>query len=132
MMDNDNNNRHTHDSRIIIKRIVRNEETGATEEQIFGAPRPGPAARWLTYLLLVPILIIMVVLGIFFFTAFLALFAVAAIGFGFRLWWLRRKLRESMQASEAEYDVIEDAEIVEETKSKPNNKASEANKHERQ
>jgi hypothetical protein len=73
-----------------------------------------------------------VVLGIFFFTAFLALFAVAAIGFGFRLWWLRRKLRESMQTSEAEYHVVEDAEIVEETKSKPNNKASEANKHERQ
>jgi hypothetical protein len=131
MMDNDNN-RHSHDSRIIIRRVTRNEETGATEEQIFRAPRPGPAARWLTYLLLVPVLIIMVVLGIFFFTAFLALFAVAAIGFGFRLWWLRRKLRESMQTSEAEYHIVEDAEIVEETKSKPNNKASEANTHERQ
>jgi hypothetical protein len=131
MMDNDNN-RHSHDSRIIIRRVTRNEETGATEEQIFRAPRPGPAARWLTYLLLVPVLIIMVVLGIFFFTAFLALFAVAAIGFGFRLWWLRRKLHESMQTSEAEYHIVEDAEIVEETKSKPNNKASEANTHERQ
>ena len=58
---------------------------------------PGPAARWLTYLLLVPLLIIMVVLGIFFFTAFLALFAVAAAGLAFRVWWLRRKLRQSMQ-----------------------------------
>jgi hypothetical protein len=128
MMDDHNN----HDNRIIVRRVIRNEETGATEEEIFRASPPGPAARWLTYLLLVPVLIIMVVLGIFFFTAFLALFAVAAVGFGFRLWWLRRKLRESMQASEADYHVIEDAEIVEETKSKPNNKASEANTHERQ
>ena len=102
------------------------------EEEIFKASQPGPAARWLTYLLLVPLLIVMAVLGIFFFTAFLALFAVVAAGFGLRLWWLRRKLRESMQTAEAEYDVIEDAEIVEEIKNKPNRKASEANRHEQQ
>ncbi len=101
------------------------------EEEIFKAPQPGPAARWLTYLLLVPVLIVMAVLGIFFFTAFLALFAVVAAGFGLRLWWLRRKLRESMQTAEAEYDVIEDAEIIEETKNRPSNRASEANRHER-
>jgi hypothetical protein len=128
MMDDHNN----HDNRIIVRRVLRNEETGAMEEEIFRASQPGPAARWLTYLLLVPVLIIMVVLGIFFFTAFLALFAVAAVGFGFRLWWLRRKLRESMQASEAEYHVIEDAEIVDDAKNKPNKKAGEANTHGRQ
>jgi Flp pilus assembly protein TadB len=128
MMDDHNNS----DNRIIVRRVIRNKETGATEEEIFRASQPGPAARWLTYLLLVPVLIVMVVLGIFFFTAFLALFAVVAAGFGLRLWWLRRKLRESMQTAEAEYNVIEDAEIVEETKNKPNNKASEANRHERQ
>ena len=114
-MDDDNRPR-SHDNRIIIRRVTRNEETGATEEEIFRASQPGPAGRWLTYLLLVPVLIVMVVLGIFFFTAFLALFAVAAAGLGLRLWWLRRKLRESMQASDAEYRIIEDAEIVEETK----------------
>ena len=126
---NDHNNR---GSRIIIRRVVRNEETGAKEEETFRASPPGPATRWLTYLLLVPVLIFMVVLGIFFFTAFLALFVVAAAGFGLRLWWLRRKLRESGQTSEAEYAVIEDAEIVEETKNRPNNNAGEATTHERQ
>jgi hypothetical protein len=114
------------DNRIIIRRVTRNEEPGATEEEIFRAPRPGPATRWLTYLVLVPVLIVMAVLGIFFFTAFLALFAVVAVGFGFRLWWLRRKLRESMQTEEAEYRVVEDTEIVEETKGK----ANEAHTHE--
>ena len=73
-----------------------------------------PASRWATYLLLIPVFIIMAVIGIFFFTAFLALFAVAAAGLGFRLWWLRRKLRKSTEAEEGEYLVIEDAEIVEE------------------
>ena len=127
-MDDDNHPR-SHDNRIIIRRVTRNEETGATEEEIFRASQPGPAGRWLTYLLLVPVLIVMVVLGIFFFTAFLALFAVAAAGLGLRVWWLRRKVQESMQASDAEYRIIEDAEIVDETKNKPN-KASEANRHE--
>jgi hypothetical protein len=127
MMD-DRDSHPGHDSRIIIRRVVRNEETGATEDEIFRASPPGPATRWLTYLLLVPLLIIMMVLGIFFFTAFLALFAIAAAGIAFRVWWLRRKLRESMQTPEAEYRVIEDAEIVEETKGKE----KEANNHERQ
>jgi hypothetical protein len=69
----------------------------------------------------------MVVLGIFFFTAFLALFAVAAVGFGLRLWWLRHKLRKTMDAEEtqmdveeAEYVVIEDAEIIEESTDRAN------------
>src|SRR5215216_4178246 len=92
MMDDHNNS----DNRIIVRRVIRNRATGAMEEEIFKASQPGPAARWLTYLLLVPVLIVMAVLGIFFFTAFLALFAVVAAGFGLRLWWLRRKLRESM------------------------------------
>jgi hypothetical protein len=128
MMDDHNNP----GNRIIVRRVIRNKETAAMEEEIFKASQPGPAARWLTYLLLVPVLIVMAVLGIFFFTAFLALFAVVAAGFGLRLWWLRRKLRESMQTAEAEYDAVEDAEIIEETKNSPSNRASEANRHERQ
>ena len=57
-MDDDNRPR-SHDNRIIIRRVTRNEETGATEEEIFRASQPGPAGRWLTYLLLVPVLIVM-------------------------------------------------------------------------
>lgn len=72
-----------------------------------------PASRWKFYLILVPALIIMAVLGIFFFAVFFALFVVAAAGFGFRLWWLRRKLRKTMAAEEGEYRVIENAEIME-------------------
>lgn len=102
--------------KIIIRHISRDGKTGS-----------GPASRWLAYLLLVPSFIIMAILGIFFFTAFLALFAVIAIGLGFRLWWLRRKLRQSTDAmdaanaadaAEGQYIIIEDAEIVEESTDK--------------
>ena len=116
--------------RIIIKRISRHGNTGGPEDEtvhIFHGGGGGPGKRWLTYLLLAPFLIIMTVLGIFFFTAFLALFAVAAVGFGLRLWWLRRKLRKTMEAEEAqmnaeeaEYVVIEDAEIIEESTDRAN------------
>ena len=116
--------------RIIIKRISRQGNAGGPEDEtvhIFRAGGGSPGKRWLTYLLLAPFFIIMVVLGIFFFTAFLALFAVAAVGFGLRLWWLRRKLRKSMDAEEArmdteeaEYAVIEDAEIIEESTDRAN------------
>lgn len=100
-------------NKIVIKRIARDEKTGSAEETVH-IFRPSPASRWLAYLLLIPAFIIMAVLGIFFFTAFLALFVVAAAALGFRLWWLRRKMRQSAEASEGEYLVIEDAEIIEE------------------
>jgi apolipoprotein N-acyltransferase len=109
------------DNRIVIRRVTRNRRTGAPEEEIlFGSGRRGAGGRWLSYLFLVPVFIVMAVLGIFFFTAFLALFAVVAAGLGFRLWWLRRKLRKSMEEEEGEYAVIEDAEIVEERTGKVN------------
>ena len=107
--------------RIIIKRISRQGSTGGSEGETVHVFRVGggsPGKRWLTYLLLAPFLIIMAVLGIFFFTAFLALFAVAAIGFGIRLWWLRRKLQQSADAEEAQYVDIEDAQIIEESTNK--------------
>ncbi|MDN5753884.1 MAG: hypothetical protein L0H15_11525 [Nitrosospira sp.] len=105
--------------KIIIRRISRNKETGIPEEEIVHV---SPAGRWMSWLVLVPLFIIMAVLGIFFFTAFLALFAIAAIGLTFRLWWLRRKLRRSAEAEQGEYVVIEDAEIVEEKTDKPDGK----------
>jgi hypothetical protein len=104
------------DHKIIIRHIVRDDKTGSSEDtaRVFHSR---PASRWLAYLLLVPAFVVMAILGIFFFTAFLALFAVVAAGVGLRLWWLRRELRKSASASEpaeGEYHVIEDAEIVEE------------------
>jgi len=106
--------------KIIIRRIVRDEKTGSAEDTVH-VSRPSPASRWLAYLLLIPAFVVMAILGVFFFTAFLALFAVAAVGLGLRLWWIRRELRKSASASEAaegEYLVIEDAEIVEEKNTK--------------
>jgi hypothetical protein len=111
-------------SRIIIRRISRNEQTGIPEEEIVRVAPVGWAGRWALYLVLIPVFILLAILGIFFFTAFFALFAVAAAGLALRLWWLRRKLRESLDGripagergvSEGEYVVIEDAEIIEET-----------------
>lgn len=108
--------------RIIIRRISRNAQTGIPEEEIVRVAPVGWAGRWALYLILIPVFILLVILGIFFFTAFFALFAVAAAGLALRLWWLRRKLRESLDQrvsergiSEGEYVVIEDAEIIEET-----------------
>jgi hypothetical protein len=109
-------------NRIIIRRVTRNQGTGAPEEEILFRRSQGPGGRLLSYVLLVPVFIVMAVLGIFFFSAFLALFAVAAAGLGLRLWWLRRKLRKSMEEAEGEYVVIEDAEIVEEKAGKVNEK----------
>jgi hypothetical protein len=108
--------------RIIIRRISRNEQTGIPEEEIVRLAPVGWAGRWALYLILIPAFILLAILGIFFFTAFFALFAVAAAGLALRLWWLRRKLRESLDqhvsgrgSSEGEYVVVEDAEIIEET-----------------
>ncbi|WP_151898846.1 hypothetical protein [Nitrosospira lacus] len=107
------------DRKIVIRRISRNEKTGMPEEEIVHV---SPGSRWAAYLLFIPVLIVMAVLGIFFFTAFLALFAIAAAGISFRLWWLRRKLRKAREAEEGEYVVIEDAEIIEERTDEPHTK----------
>ncbi|MEI8384405.1 MAG: hypothetical protein WCF51_00390 [Nitrosomonadaceae bacterium] len=83
---------------------------GTSEERSI---QVSPMNRWLLYLVLVPGIIILAVLGMFFFAVFLGLFAVAAAGFWLRLWWLRRKLEGPAAAVESEYQVIEDAEIIE-------------------
>lgn len=96
--------------KIIIRHISRDAETGAAEERVV---RISPVNRWLLYLLLVPGIVILAALGMFFFAVFLGLFAIAAAGFWLRLWWLRRKFQQSVTATEGEYQVIEDAEIIE-------------------
>jgi hypothetical protein len=50
--------------------------------------------RWLTYLILVPVILAAALLAIFFFAVFLGLFAAAAVVVALRVWWLRRKLRQ--------------------------------------
>ena len=45
--------------------------------------------RWLTYLIGVPLIVAVTLLAIFFFAAFLGLFAAILILAAFRVWWLR-------------------------------------------
>ena len=94
--------------KIIIRQISR--DGGSAEERVVHVSRVN---RWLLYLLLVPGIIILAALGMFFFAVFLGLFTVVAAGVWIRLWWLRRKLKKSMEAEEGPYQVIEDAEIIE-------------------
>lgn len=60
-----------------------------------------PQRGWLYYLLLVPLMIGMVILGMMFFTAFLALFSLISVAVGLRIWWLRNKLRRRAAAATA-------------------------------
>ncbi|MBS0484599.1 MAG: hypothetical protein JSS06_05200 [Proteobacteria bacterium] len=106
--------------KIIISRVseYRQDESGE-----FHRVPVSPLNRWLTYAILIPVVILMAILGIFFFAAFLALLAVAVVVVGIRFWWLRRKYENAMQQSgeanrqsEADHTVIiEDAQIIEET-----------------
>lgn len=101
------------DRKIIISRISEYRQNESGEYQRVPV---SPANRWLTYAILIPVVIIMAVLGIFFFAAFLALLAVAVVVVGIRFWWLRRKYESATQQSEADQTVIiEDAQIIEET-----------------
>lgn len=83
----------------------------STEESV----RVLSGSSWLHYLIMLPVLIAAVLLAIFFFAAFLALFVLAAISLGLRFWWLRRKLRTTpgAQTLEGDYVVIEETDIVE-------------------
>lgn len=73
--------------------------------------------RWLVYLVLIPVIAATTLLAIFFFAAFLALFAVVAVVVGLRVWWLRRKFRHSgsVKNFEGQEVVITKARVVEET-----------------
>jgi len=57
------------------------------------AGRSHPAQKpWLSYLMLVPLAAGVVVLAVFFFAVAIALFALFALGFAARMWWLRRRI----------------------------------------
>ncbi|SEN09448.1 hypothetical protein [Nitrosomonas marina] len=112
--------------RIIIRRISSYEQQG--EDARGRAPVP-PINRWVALALLIPVLALLAVLGVFFFTIFVALFSIIAVVIGVRIWWLRKKYRRSAHqqtnASQAEWSsdseqstksgIVEDAEIIEET-----------------
>ena len=71
--------------------------------------------RWLTYLIIVPLIAAVTLLAIFFFAAFLGLFAAVLAIAALRVWWLRRKLRHSRlsETFKDRYLVIKQARIVE-------------------
>lgn len=110
------------DWKIIVKNMPRYEGNNTHQE---GNTGPYHSKRWVTYLILIPILILMVIFGIFFFAAFLALFSIVAVGFGLRLWWLRRKLIKSMSSDntegtadtadtvEGEYVIVDEDQVTE-------------------
>ncbi len=90
------------DWKIIVKKASGFKEKKSREEMNALLT----TKRWMTYLVLIPILILLVILGIFFFAAFLALFAIAAVGFGIRFWWLKRELSKSV-GSESPLSTVE-------------------------
>ncbi len=110
--------------RIIISKVSefhQNENDGQRHVPI------SPVNRWLTYTLLIPVVVVMVLIGIFFFAAFLALLAVAIMVIGIRFWWVRRQYERAMQSSHdsdrkttADPMIIEDAQIIEETETSRN------------
>lgn len=114
--------------RIIIRKISSYEQQGNDPQ----GNSPSPVNRWVALVIMIPVLALLAVLGVFFFTIFVALFSIIAVIFAMRIWWLRRKFRQHMQESGAtpddrQYDYtaqsdqsgrrdnVEDAEIIEET-----------------
>ena len=107
--------------RIIIKRISSYEDDGNSQDRV----PVSPINRWVAIAIMIPVLALMAVLGVFFFTIFVALFSIIAVVFGVRIWWLRRKFNRNMQHAESEPSgqsaqtedsvIVEDAEIIEET-----------------
>jgi len=84
--------------------------------------------RWMTYLVLIPILILLSIFGVFFFAVFFALFAIAAAGFGIRFWWLKGESAKSVglnsplntiekETVEGEYVVVDEDDQAAEAKS---------------
>ncbi|MEE8208968.1 MAG: hypothetical protein V3V68_04240 [Nitrosomonadaceae bacterium] len=96
------------DWKIIVKKVPRYEDNNSQERKSV----PLATKRWVSYLILIPILIVVAIFGVFFFAAFLALFAIAAIGFGLRFWWLKRELSKSM-SSDNMVDTVETTDTVE-------------------
>ncbi|PTN13119.1 hypothetical protein [Nitrosomonas aestuarii] len=108
--------------RIIIRRISGYGQAGS-DSQDRGSV--SSINRWVALAIMIPVLALMAVLGVFFFTIFVALFSIIAVVVGVRIWWLRRKFQRAMEqantdhsgqaAQSSESIIVEDAEIIEET-----------------
>jgi predicted lipid-binding transport protein (Tim44 family) len=115
--------------KIIIRKISSYEQQGTDPQD---TPPASPINRWVALIIMIPVLALLAVLGVFFFTIFVALFSIIAAVIGLRIWWLRRKFRRNLQETSAmpddrqqgynaqtdQYnrtDSVEDAEIIEET-----------------
>ncbi|TXI18622.1 MAG: hypothetical protein E6Q62_06285 [Nitrosomonas sp.] len=106
--------------KIVISRI---SEFHQNESGDYQRVPVSPVNRWITYAMLIPVIVVLVLIGVFFFAAFLALLAVAIAVLGVRFWWLRRKYTHAMQeygnskqhANADQEIIIEDAQVIEET-----------------
>lgn len=113
------------EQKVIIYKVSEYRQTGSNESQ--RAPL-SPVNRWLSYAIMIPVVVVLVLIGVFFFAAFFALAAVLVAVLAVRFWWLRRKIEHDMrqsadmtQKSEADQTVIiEDAQIIEETETHEN------------
>ncbi len=93
-------------------------EKDGTRTSGAGTARMAPAHRWTSYFLVVPAFAAVALLAALFFAAFLALFAVAAVGLGLWFWWARWRIRKVAGAKtlDGEYVVIEETELIEKKK----------------
>ena len=103
--------------------IYRVSESYRDEASGYQQPPVSPIKRWLSYAILIPIVVMLGLAGVFFFAAFLALAAVLVAIIVVRFWWMRRKFEHAMHRSSehthqksevAETTIIEDAQIIEE------------------
>lgn len=108
--------------KIIVHRISNYQQDESGE---YHRVPVSPLNRWITYAIMIPVIALLAVLGFFFFAAFLALLAVAVVVVGIRFWWWRRKFENAKQSHAEEMNqqsdteqtvIIEDAQIIEETK----------------
>ncbi len=109
--------------KVIIYKVSEYRQAGSDESQ--RTPLP-PVNRWLSYAIMIPVVVVLVLIGTFFFAAFFALAAVLVAVLAVRFWWLRRKIEHDMRQSadmtqKSETDqsiIIEDAQIIEETETR--------------
>jgi hypothetical protein len=95
---------------IKIRYALRQEDASGS-----GTVHSFPVSPWKISLILVPAFIVLAFLSAFFFSILFPLFLFGGIFLGLWIWWLRRKLRNSIRAEnfECEYVVIEETRIVE-------------------
>ncbi len=109
--------------KVIIYKVSEYRQAGSDESQ---RTPLSPVNRWLSYAIMIPVVVVLVLIGTFFFAAFFALAAVLVAVLAVRFWWLRRKIEHDMRQSadmtqKSETDqsiIIEDAQIIEETETR--------------